>query len=345
MAMLSKLKNKLSGFNKFYKLSKVEAKKTSRPRSLILADMIYWRLVYGFDARDYQVYGFSSLRDPKLRRTYMSNQNWAKVCNTVNNQAKAKGYDLLKKTDGAKKFKNYFRREILIIEDVSKDEILDFINRHSRFFAKQNENYGGYGVFPVKNSDFSSHQEIYEWLFDHEISLLEEEIIQHPELEIINPGSVATLRLTSLLTPRGQVKLLPSLLRLAEGQSHIVGGQLYSPIDETGRVDLPSFLRDDSFETTGGKYVNVHPHNGKILLGFELPFYKEAVQMVEEMARQVPEYPFIGWDIAIGAEGPLLIEANKFPASDTYQIYRRDGSKEGYYQEILDSLGLVKEEI
>ena len=41
--------------------------------------------------------------------------------------------------------------------------------------------------------------------------------------------------------------------------------------------------------------------------------FKEAVEMVKEAAKVVPEIGYVGWDIAIGEKEPIMIEGNCYP--------------------------------
>jgi len=44
--------------------------------------------------------------------------------------------------------------------------------------------------------------------------------------------------------------------------------------------------------------------------GNEVPLFGEAVALVTKAARVVPEIPYVGWDVAILPDGPVLIEGN-----------------------------------
>ena len=42
--------------------------------------------------------------------------------------------------------------------------------------------------------------------------------------------------------------------------------------------------------------------------------------MLKKAAKEVPEVAYVGWDIAITPEGPVLIEGNTTPGYRYYQI-------------------------
>ena len=56
-----------------------------------------------------------------------------------------------------------------------------------------------------------------------------------------------------------------------------------------------------------------HPISGKEIVGFKVPMFHDAVELVKECAKVVPEVQYIGWDVAISQNGPLIIEGNCFP--------------------------------
>ncbi len=56
-----------------------------------------------------------------------------------------------------------------------------------------------------------------------------------------------------------------------------------------------------------------HPISKEKIVGFNVPMFKEAVEMVKEAATVVPEMGYIGWDVAISEKGPVIVEGNCFP--------------------------------
>ncbi|MBW2713094.1 MAG: hypothetical protein JRC77_05020, partial [Deltaproteobacteria bacterium] len=56
--------------------------------------------------------------------------------------------------------------------------------------------------------------------------------------------------------------------------------------------------------------LRTNPVTGKEIVGFTLPLWQEALALGCRAHDTLSEFAFIGWDIALLAEGPLLIEAN-----------------------------------
>ena len=75
---------------------------------------------------------------------------------------------------------------------------------------------------------------------------------------------------------------------------------------KTGRITTGALGSDR-------KYYPAHPDSGVIFTGYEIPFFHDALTLVMKAAQEIPEIRYIGWDIAISANGPVVIEANGAP--------------------------------
>jgi hypothetical protein len=139
--------------------------------------------------------------------------------------------------------------------------------------------------------------------------VLQEYVTQHPKLAAFHPGSVATLRLVTIGTPSG-VELFESGLKLGTGRivvSNFSAGGIIGEIDPaTGRL-FRSFYGKPRY---GVRSLQRHPDSGLPFEGFEVPFYREAVEMAKELHRRLYGLASIGWDIAVGPDGPIIIEGN-----------------------------------
>ena len=81
---------------------------------------------------------------------------------------------------------------------------------------------------------------------------------------------------------------------------------MYTYVDENGVVFAEAIdQRDNLFYE--------HPISKVKIVGFKVPKFKEAVEMVKEAAKVVPEIGYIGWDVAISENEPVIVEGNCFP--------------------------------
>jgi hypothetical protein len=138
--------------------------------------------------------------------------------------------------------------------------------------------------------------------------ILQPRLVNHSALRGIHGLALSTIRMVSYLRPSGQGGVLLAGLRIAREGSptdNLDTGGMVAPIDlATGRLKaaLPRFPIHAP--------ATHHPVTGAPVAGVELPFFLEAEQLALTAHRVFPWVPFIGWDIAITAKGPVLVEAN-----------------------------------
>ena len=81
------------------------------------------------------------------------------------------------------------------------------------------------------------------------------------------------------------------------------------------------------------KRFETHPLTGIPFMGFQVPLWDEALDMVRKAARKAYGYNchWIGWDVAITPDGPALIEANWRPGTELPQA-----GGPGIYHQLLE---------
>ena len=66
----------------------------------------------------------------------------------------------------------------------------------------------------------------------------------------------------------------------------------------------------------------------------QLPFWNEVVEMLKRAMEEIPKVAYIGWDVAITPNGPVIIEGNTTPGYRYYQIpahmTEKTGNRERY---------------
>ena len=66
--------------------------------------------------------------------------------------------------------------------------------------------------------------------------------------------------------------------------------------------------------------------------------WHEALALVKSAAAKVPEVPYIGWDVAISRDGPVIVEGNAGPLSFTVrQLDRIATEHKGVYEELSNT--------
>ena len=138
-------------------------------------------------------------------------------------------------------------------------------------------------------------------------ALLQERVVQHPDLDVVYPHSVNTLRLITVrMDERARLFSIPGFRTGVSGSvvDNWSTGGILIPIDADTGV-----LRGSGRYKDGGT-VTHHPDTGIRFDGFEIPHYREAVELATRIHQDVPEIHSVGWDLAITPQGPVMIEGN-----------------------------------
>jgi hypothetical protein len=139
--------------------------------------------------------------------------------------------------------------------------------------------------------------------------LLQPVVEQHDVLQRLNPASVNTIRIDSFLID-GTVRHDGAVLRIGGGNACIdnwAAGGFLAKIDlETGAL-APTARSKAKF---GRKLIRAHPVTGVVLDGIRLPYWLQVKELAAAAALAVRPLRYVGWDIALTATGPVLIEGN-----------------------------------
>ncbi len=136
--------------------------------------------------------------------------------------------------------------------------------------------------------------------------LVQKIIKQHPDLAVIHPSSINTIRVCSFLMPDG-VHILSSVLRMGAHDSRVdnaTAGGVSCGINPDG--SLQSF----AYNYYSGAKTDKHPQ-GYVFGGHSIPSYEKIVELVKTAHPIIGNFRLTSWDVAIDETGdPLLIEAN-----------------------------------
>lgn len=121
---------------------------------------------------------------------------------------------------------------------------------------------------------------MYDELKRRHISIVEEVVKQHHDMSRINPDSVNTIRVYTVLTD-GKANAIYACIRMGNSDrpvDNINAGGMYSPIDmKTGKIAFPACDKQR-------KVYEKHPRSGCELKGYQIPFWEESIAMCCEAA-------------------------------------------------------------
>ncbi len=138
--------------------------------------------------------------------------------------------------------------------------------------------------------------------------IIQSKIEQHPDLAVLNPSSVNTIRVLSYRSSN-EVVILYAVIRigrLGKSVDNETAGGIKADIDlSTGRIKGIAFgspPEKDMSQTDSGVLVN----------NYLIPSFPRILDFVKDLHQRLPYYRLVGWDISVDNNGnPVMIEWNR----------------------------------
>ena len=286
-------------------------KRSSKSKIFIFFDMILCSIFYQAGYMDYYVFCFEDLK-PKIRKTFITRGVNYQYIRTMNNREYYHLFD--NKIEFNHLFQNFLNRDYLDLNTSSLEEFQIFTKKHPIFMAKPVDLQCGKGIEKIKVKENTNLKNLYQKLIENKQVLVEEYVLQHSKMNELFPYSVNTLRIVSAYK-NGKTAILFRAIRIGNGKNVVDNfnhGGMYSVVNEKGIIEKPAIDKN-------GVIYTEHPVTKTEIVGFQIPYFKEAIAMVKEAAKVVPEVGLVGFDIAITEKGPVMIEGNQLPGYDIYQ--------------------------
>jgi hypothetical protein len=248
-------------------------------------------------------------------------------CDQINDPRQADVF--LDKWTTYEHYKKFFRRDVINIRsltDLENDDFRTFVEKHKDFILKPVFAALGHGIRIVRTADFNDAKRQIQAVFNFGITafILEELIIQEKTMASFHPSSVNTLRIPTLRFD-DRVEIIHPRIRLGRGDSVVDNAGSGGII---GNIDLESGVVYAACDKKGIKY-DTHPDTGVSIVGFKVPQFEEAVEMVKEMSQVLPKVRYVGWDLALRDDGWVMIEGN-----DKGQLGFQYPNHEGFADEL-----------
>lgn len=166
------------------------------------------------------------------------------------------------------------------------------------------------------------------------VFLVQNTVVQHSAMQTLYPKSVNTLRIMTGRKANGECVFLSACLRV---------GAHGNTVDNWAKGGLALGLTDDGKLREEGHYEFLidgkltepkHPDTGVVFKGYEIPYYKEAIEEAVNLHKLFYGIATIGWDISITEDGPCFIEGN-----DNYEISINQVADRGLKREWEDLVG------
>lgn len=190
------------------------------------------------------------------------------------------------------------------------------VKNQTEFFFKATSDLCGNGVYKltIKDGRICFHGEPFDFrsVIGRGIFIFQPVVVNHRDMREINESTLNTLRLNTCWNKDGEVELWDrGFIRVGHAGSFIdnfaAGGIAVGIRDEDGHLRDYGINHDSNFDY---RIYPAHPDSGIVFKTFQVPRYKEAVELVKTAQRLFPTIPSIGWDVCVTEDGLQLLEAN-----------------------------------
>ncbi len=285
----------------------------------LFLDFLYEYKFNGVYLLDYIQYEFYNKKRQE-RKKYVVHGKLLELMKICNNPLHRSYFD--QKPEFNKKFSDFLQRDWLYMEDAEEDEFRRFLNNKEHFFIKKSDGMFGLGVQKIYVKDIEDISATFQE-YKEKKYLCEETLTQCKEMAEFNDSSINTLRIVSLISPEGDVKIMGGLLRV---------GRKGKVADNFHHQGIAAFIDPITgiVCTTGIDKENIrrviHPDSMKKIVGFQIPCWNEVINTIKKAAIVFPDMRYIGWDVVITSDYKIaLVEGNPGADPDAEQITTREG--------------------
>ena len=211
--------------------------------------------------------------------------------------------------------KNRFTYKGDVFEIETKNDFFAFLEKVFNeekivhIFCKPIDGVMGENIFVI---DKNTHRKIADNLINLVLSkafIFQELILQHEVLKKINYSSINTLRIVTYKNKKNEVEILSGFIRVGRKGAIVdnahAGGIVVPFNKETGKMCVEGLQLIDN----GGGLFYKHPDTGIIFDNLQIPHYIQVKKIVAK-ASSLFKFPFLGWDVALTPNGPIIVEVN-----------------------------------
>lgn len=325
------LLKKIKGINheRLNKHLDVMVKNTGKSRTYIKWDIFKNFLTTGCSYTDYFRGDYINLTKEQ-KKTFVTAKKFYNIIHYFNDQQ----YIVLlhDKLVFDEYFKDFIKRDFYNLRTGSIDGFKNFLNGKDIVFAKDPTGECGHNISKIKVAEHTP-EELFETCKKNGQLLVEEAIIQSDDMNEVNPYSVNSYRVVTLLKD-GKAQVIANALRVNQNDATVVGcsDDIYFAMKPDGSVD--GNVVDDY-----GNIYTKHPLTGFEFANMRIKGVKEAFDLCCKAAEKIPQVRYIGWDIAFSDKGPVIVEGNEYPGFGVLQFYKLKDSHEGHLKDIEKAVG------
>ena len=322
----------LSGmsFQKFFEVLDRTHKFSGKNKLALALDMVHCARKFGAGYYDYLTFGFWDLTDAQ-RATYVTRFVSKKLVSYLNDESCSALYD--HKEEFQKVYREFTKRDFVDCRTATKEEVRAFVEKNPVMFSKPaHDSSCGKGCQKIDSRDYADFDAFYAALPELDAWLLETLLIQHPDNAEVYPHAMNCMRLITLIASDGTPHVLFATQKFGLNGRVVDNYGFGCRVDlETGKICSPGVSGDGSLGIT----YDEHPLTHVQLLGRPIPCFFEACELVKKAALVNPRMRYIGWDVGITPDGPVIIEGNNYTAHDFWQLPAQTPEKQGMLPTIM----------
>lgn len=306
--------------NPAYKCAQMLNRRGIGPTLSLTFDIIKCSILYGADADNYNNFKFYRLNH-RGRKEYLTSRFSSWIVRKYEREVEIL---FSNKTLFNQSFNNYIHREWIPVSSNNWDQFCQFVVQNGEVIIKPNGLFHGKGVEIVTSSSLNEK-------CDFE-GIAEQRLRNHDAISRLNPTSVNTIRVVTLLDKNDKARILCAILRI--GSNHGIldnakAGGISCLIDiNTGRIAT------NGQDFNGNEYFT-HPITGVYFNGYEIPRWKEVIKLAIKLASIDMRARLVGWDIVITPEYIELLEGNIPPGENIMQMFLGKGLKKDILSQLI----------
>ena len=304
-----KLNNVISYINNKYYIGKL----------YLLIDILFCKIKYKANLNDYKMFSMYLLNN-KERKTILTSGKNLILTNKLNDYSKLHIFE--NKNEFNEVFDDYLKRKWMFINRKNYNEFECFIKNMDYIIAKPNDNTEGKRIEKIKVGDYSI-KELYNYLKDKDLLLVEEVIKQHNYLNKLYSKSINRVTVVTILY--NDITYIISI-NLNLGNNSIVDSLKRGGM--TNKIDIETGTSLHPFCDRGLNNYYFHPVTKEKINNIKLPYINEIKSLVKDLSKIIKTVRYVSWDIAITNDGPILIGANPLP-NIYYQFYVHNEDNKG----------------
>lgn len=280
-------------------------------------DFLKAKINTGCTEHEYFIYELYK-KDPKEQKEYITTEVWRKLYARYCDYADTWKY-FKQKPLFNKKFKKYVKRDWLVVEDMNFDDFSKFTKNKDMLIYKPLDIACGIGIkkYPIKKGKLQNIL-LYRKLKKYKTGIIEEIIKQHKDMAKLNPSTINTIRVQTIVK-NNKVNFLNATVRMGASSKSEIDN--FSSGGIMANVDLKTGKIKGYASSKFGGTIKEHPETHIKFKDFQIPCWDKVLKTVEETAKVVKTMPYIGWDVVINEDSSIQLIEGNHDADATFHQY------------------------